>query len=260
MLRAISSAAVCAVVLVVGAGEVHADFITFTANPTSNSQDWTNFVTGLGGAINNNVDFNAHPTGALMTNFYSLSDGVTLTPSGDVNTVQFGAGPGQGNTTTPPTSLGEGLHPASNFLFDGEQPSSLTISFDAPVLGAGLFIIDYFNPGTSGNPLEIEAFTGANGTGTSLGIVSSVAFNFQPNHLYFMGVASSENDIQSIVFRDVNVNTFDTIGLDNIVFAQQTSVSSVPEPSSLGLLTIGACITIFSTTRRGRRKKHTAAA
>lgn len=190
----------------------------FTNNPTTNSTDWGTSVTGLGGAINTNVDFDAHPLGALQSNFYALSDGVTLTPSGDVNQVQFGAGPGQGNTVTPPLSPGEGVHPTSNFLFDGGSPSSLTISFAQPVLGVGLFVIDYYNPSGS-NPLTIEAFTGANGTGTSLGSASSVAFNFQRNNLYFMGVSSSGNDIGSIVFTDVNSATGDTTGIDSIQFA-----------------------------------------
>ena len=132
-------------------------------------------------------------------------------------------------------STGEGLHAPSNFLFDDGAPSSLTISFATPVLGAGLFIIDYFNP-VNNNPLTLEAFTGANGTGSSLGSFSSVAFNFQSNFQYFMGIVSTNNDIGSLVFTDVNSNTGDTTGIDDIRFAVNGPVNQVPEPSSLALL------------------------
>ena len=154
----------------------HATVTGFVSNPTTNSINWAAAVAAASGTINTNVNFNAHPLGALQSNFYLGSDGVTLTAVGDDNTVQSGAGPGESNTFSTPLSAGEGLHAFSNFLFDGNAASSLTISFATPVLGAGLFIIDYFNPFDT-NPLTVEAFTGANGAGTSLGSFSAVAFN-----------------------------------------------------------------------------------
>ena len=50
------------------------------------------------------------------------------------------------------------------------------------------------------NTVTIEAFTGPDGTGSSLGTFSNSQFNFQPNHLYFMGVVSTDHDIGSLVF------------------------------------------------------------
>lgn len=160
-----------------------------------------------------------------------------------MNQVQFGAGPGQSNTGA---DAGEGLHAASNFLFDGGAPSTLTILFNTPVLGAGLFIIDYFNP-LANNPLTIEAFTGSNGTGTSLGSFSSVIANFQPNRLYFMGLVSTNNDIRSLVFNDVNSETGDTTGIDDILFSQ------IPEPGSIVLLPIGL-LAVFGHGWRKRKR------
>jgi hypothetical protein len=74
-------------------GEKQAAAVTmgFVNNPTSNSTNWINTVTGLNGVINTAIDFNTYPLGALQSNFYLGSAGVTLTPSGDVNTVQFGS-------------------------------------------------------------------------------------------------------------------------------------------------------------------------
>lgn len=94
---------------------------------------------------------------------------------GEANSVVLGSGPGQFNTSSGPFSQGEGFHAVSHYLTDGVNPSSLTISFADSVLGVGLFTIDYFNPkGT--NPLTMEAFTGPQGTGTSLGVVTSASF------------------------------------------------------------------------------------
>ena len=123
----------------------------------------------------------------------------------------------------------------------------MAISFDQAVFGVGLHVIDYFNP-FGDNPLTIEAFDGPNGTGTSLGLFSSVAFNFQNNNMYFLGVTSSENNIRSLVFTDVNSNTGDTTGIDDILFG--VGVTQVPEPGTLALLGIALAGLGF---RRGKR-------
>lgn len=226
--------------LLVTAVTSHAAVTGFTSSPNNNSINWAAAVAAAGGTINTNVNFNAHPLGALQPGFYAGSDGVTLTPTGDVNTVTTGAGPGQGNNFSPPLSPGEGPHAPSNFLFDGSDPSSLTISFATQVLGAGLFIIDFINP-SGNNPLTVEAFTGANGTGTSLGSFSSVDFNFQPNNQYFMGIVSTDGDIGSMVFTDVNSTGGDTTGIDDIRFAVDGNGggNQMPEPPSLVLLGLG---------------------
>ena len=115
--------------------------------------------------------------------------------------------------------------------------------FSTPVYGAGLYVIDYFNP-FGGNDLTIEALASAN---QSLGLYSSVAANFQRNNLYFMGVTSSVGDIAKLVFTDVNSNTGDTTGIDNIVFATGAG-NNVPEPGALAL--VGQALAGLALTRR----------
>jgi hypothetical protein len=203
-------------------------------SPTGNYSAWSSQIAILGSGVQT-IDFESHPLGALVPGFYP---GVTMTPSGDVNTVTSGPGPGQGNNSSTPLSSGEGAHPASNYLFDGGSPSSLTISFGSPVFGAGLFIIDYFNPSGVGNLLTLEAFAGPNGTGASLGVVNSVEYNFQNNNTYFMGIVSTLGDIGSVVFTDVNSSGGDITGIDDISFSGAGG-GQIPEPSTFVLLGAG---------------------
>lgn len=225
-----------------GPSGASAEVVGFTGTPTGNAAAWTSSVSGMGASINTSVNFDAHPTGALQVAYYA-SEGVILGFTGDVNTVVFGAGPGQGNNSSTPLSTGEGLHPASNYLRDNEGVSSFTINFAAPVLGVGLNVIDYFNPYGS-NGLIIEAFDASN---NSLGKFSSVAYNFQNNNMYFMGVSSSAGDISKLVFNDLSSNTGDVIGIDNIVFASRAA-NQVPEPGSMAL--IGAALAGAALSRR----------
>lgn len=211
---------------------VYAATTGFVSNPSGNSSDWAASVGLLGKSINNNVDFDAMSVGALDGGFYTGSDGVTIIPGGAVGSVTFGAGPGQSNTGG--AIPGEGVHAASNFLFMGSSPSSLTFNFNELVFGAGIFALDAFQ--NSG--LQIEAFTGLNGTGTSLGVFSAVANNFQQNNLYFMGL-TSDVGFQSFVFRDNADNGGDTFGVDNFVFATGDGVSTVPLPAAGWLLLAG---------------------
>lgn len=80
----------------------------YTANPETNSSDWEAKISQLGGTVNKNIDFEGHALGALQGDFYAVTDGVTLTASGDVDQVVNGAGPNDGNVDSPPLSPGEG--------------------------------------------------------------------------------------------------------------------------------------------------------
>lgn len=189
----------------------------FVENHTGNSADWRDEVAGLGGKVNENVNFDAHDLGTLDNGFYTESDGLTFATSGPIDQVQFGEGPGQGNVTSPPLSDGEGVHPASNYLHATAAPAKLTLTFEKPVLGAGLFIIDFFSPARA-NTIFISAYTGPEGTGDLLGKFASVEFNFQKNKMYFMGITSGDKDIGSVVF-DITGGQGDVIGIDDVLIA-----------------------------------------
>jgi len=231
----------------------HAQLGDYTNSPESNSSDWELKISQLGAIVNKNINFEGHAPGVLQGEFYTSSDGVTLTVSGDVNEIRNGTGPGQGNTDEEPLSPGEGPHAASNYLYDGGSASSLTISFATPVWGAGLFTIDHFNPFDT-NPLTIEAFDGPDGTGVSLGLVTSAAFNYQPDNVYFMGVTSDSGNISSIVFTDVNGATGDTMGLDDIWFASHSKTVPVPSTGLVAKLTLIFAFILLATATYKRRR------
>jgi hypothetical protein len=222
--------------------------VGFVSNLSGNSADWQAFVTGLGATVNTSIDFNSHPLGALLPNFYS-GVGVTMAETGSVGNVAYGSGPGQGNTFSAPLSNGEGFHPASNYLFVNSYAGTFNLSFATPVSGAGLFIVDFFNPSNL-NPSTISAYDSSN---VLLGSYQSAGYNFQNNYMYFMGIASSNSDIASVVFSSNGSVTGDTTGLDNILFASRGTTPTVPEPASLFLLSSGLSLIGLAAWRRRKQ-------
>jgi len=199
------------------AGGASAEVIGFIDNPQGNSADWRNKIAELGGTVNDDVNFDAHPTGAIINNFYA-DLGVIITGTGSISNVVNGEGPGEIGTRNPRSS-GEGRHPASNYVLAKNFPGTFMVTFDQPVIGTGMFLIDLFNPDGI-HPVKLEVFTGPFGTGDFLGSYNAAPFNFQKNFLYFMGVVSTDGDIGSIritvtgdIFGD------DKIGLDDVLFA-----------------------------------------
>jgi len=223
-------------VMLVSVGQVNADLTGYVNNPTGNSVDWTTAANNAGANINTDIDFDTHPTGALQSNFYS---GVTMT---SLEKVVFGAGPWNSNTNA--SQPGEGPHASSNYLdLDHWDGSSLTLTFDNPVSGVGLFTIDKFS-GSS-----VATITAYDSSNTSLGSFSGTGINFQSNNLFFMGLMSDSQDIKKFVF-DSNYGSGDEIGLDNIVYA--SSVVPVPGAAVLGMIGIG----IVGAYTRKRRPVH----
>jgi hypothetical protein len=187
----------------------------FVGNPTSNSADWTNYVRGAGGAVVSHLDFETHPNGPLQNDFYLASDGVTLSQV-EWGTVQTGSGSAEGSNAEP-LSPGEGPLGSATYVTSG-GPYQMTVSFDEPVMGAGFMFADYFNA-QGDNTNTIEAFSGPDGTGTSLGQFPAVALNFESNNLYFMGLADAANTIGSVVLSGPRLHG-DSVYLDKILFAR----------------------------------------
>jgi hypothetical protein len=94
----------------------------------------------------------------------------------------------------------------------------MTVSFQEPVMGAGFLFADYFNA-LGDNTNTIEAFSGPDGTGISLGQFQAVALNFELNNLYFMGLADAANTIGSVVLSGPRLHG-DSVYLDKILFAR----------------------------------------
>jgi hypothetical protein len=214
---------------------LHASVITYVNNLTGNSVDFAAGVSSNGGGAITTLTFDTLTVGPLSPNAYS-GLGITMNATNAFSTVTFGTGPGQGNTSTGPVSPGEGPHAASNYLGDGTATGTLTVSFASPVLAAGVFTIDLFNPGGAADTLTLSAYTGANGTGTLLGTGTAVGYNFQMNNLYFMGILSTAGDIGSVVVNQNGSASGDAIGLDNFEFA---AAGTVPEPGTVTLMGIG---------------------
>jgi hypothetical protein len=236
------SVGIAAIAVLISAGMAEANTIGFVNNPASNSIDWSNAVTGLGGSINSNVNFDSMPVGNFPTTstFYLASDGVTMTWNTGANgfaTIQNSAGP-SGAGTGGGRSTGEGVHPASNYLRrSGSYVNNVTISFNSPVLGVELATIDLYSR-YPGNLLSITAYSGEGGTGAILGTFNGASYNFQQNYMYGMGIISTDNDIRSIKLSYNNAGWGDTYGIDNILFATQQA-TAVPEPATMLLLGLG---------------------
>ena len=194
----------------------------FTESPGSNSSDFLAAVAAAGGTVTTNADFE------------------TPTTDGTVTTVNFsaasGAGPGQGNTTFPILSGGEGKYVSSNFL-QSIGAGTLTFTFASAVAGLGFTTIDLFNPQGS-NDISLSVFSGANGTGTLLGSTTAANFNFQSNFTYFMGFTSDSNNIGSFVLTNPG-GASDVFGVDNIVSAKLSPVAAVPEPATWAMMLLG---------------------
>jgi len=263
LLTALRPAGYAALLTLSVVSTTEATIIGFVDNPTGNSVDWTNAVIALGGTINADINFDAHPARASNTlpalfqpDFYSATDGVTMALSGASYGVRSSVGPSESNTSTGPTSPGEGMHGNSNHLSLGFNvctlpqncPTAFALTFDVPVAGLGLYLIDMWNPASSAlrRGVTLNAYDGPNGAGNLLGSFDAAQFNFQRNRQYFMGVLDTSQSITSVVISRANGGG-DIIGLDDVLFAR--APNALPEPGSAALLSLGLALLL-----RKRRK------
>ena len=236
------------VATILGAGHANAAVTTFVANPTGNSTDWTQHVTGLGSPVDLDVNFDTHPIGALDGNFYTLSDGVTMTLSGassqQVLVNQNDYAGSFGGAMSP----GEGPAAVGQRVFTAYNPGgfwSLTIDFAAPVLGVGIDVVDLYNP-WGDRTVTIAAYDGIGGTGTLLGSANALPLNFQLYNKYFMGLASDTTNIRSFVVTNPYPYYGDGISLDNV----RVALAPVPEPGTWAMLGVGLGLLGLTTRRR----------
>lgn len=258
-----AAAGVVCLALIFTTAQGHAGTVTgYVNDPAGNSVDFTAGLAALGGSVTT-LDIGTLPTGTLDPNAFLGSNGVTLAGTGSFDTVTFGTGPGNGNTVTPPLSTGEGAHAAADYIGDQltSGPQSLTISFNTPVSGVGLFTIDLFNPfstplcGGLCDDVTILAYTGTGGTGALLGTFHAAAYNFQGNpinYLYFMGITSSTANIGSVVLNQPANPSGDVIGLGNILYGTGTATAA-PEPNTVvNLLMATALLAVFARRKAAR--------
>lgn len=228
--------------------------VTFFGNtvPTGNYAAFLSSLSSLGASAQT-ITFNDQLPGALNPIFFP---GVTFAPVGTFS-IRNDAGPGQGNTSSTPLSTGEGLHAASPYLDNASAPSSLGISFANPTSGVGLFLVDFFNPSGFNNDVTFQAFTGMNGTGTSLGSFSALSFNFQDNNKYFLGFTSAAGNIGSVVLTRVSDDTGDDFGIDDVTFGS-AAVQVTPEPATFTLMATGF-VGLGGLVRRRKKRERAAA-
>ncbi len=217
------------------AGTASAGFVSYAANPTSNSTDFAAGVATYGQTLNT-LDFETHPLGTLNSTFYP---GVTIAFGNTTNVTTELAS--QGGLTSP-QSTGEGAGDASHHLTP-DAAYTMTITFDTPVLAAGFFLIDFYNPsGVNGQPFIV--YDGPNGTGNVLGSVTPAPYNFQINNKYFLGALSTDGDIRSIRFSSTGF-AGDSVYIDNI----QYSTTGTPEPGTWLLLASGGLLVVMKRRR-----------
>lgn len=224
-------------------GGARAAVIGFVANPTGNFADWTTHLAATGAGTVTVIDFEAHPVGPLNGSFYT-GQGVSMSITApDFEGVLDVTGVPAGSSDCP-CSTGEGPFPLSRALIYNDRVS-LIVSFANAVSAFGMLTGDHYDPAGT-DPITIEAFTGTDATGTSLGSFQSAPFNFQLGYSYFMGIASGTNEIRSVRITDALSGTNDGVDLDDFRLA----MVNVPEPATLSVFGL-AVAGLLGLRRRG---------
>ncbi len=230
---------------VLATGVAQAAVTGFVGNVGGNAADWGNYVAGTGQPVNTGIDFESHPIGTLDGSWYQGSHGVTMNIVAPIDSGVADYTSVPTGSTNCPCSSGEGQMPFSRILFYRDQ-ATLTVSFAMPVSGFGLYVGDHYDPfGT--DAVVLEAFSGANGTGASLGTFTLPSYNFQLGNQVFMGLASATREIGSVVLTDGFAASGDGVYLDNF----QIAGLEIPEPTGIGAVLLGLAVPWL----RGRRRR-----
>ena len=191
-----------------------ADFNTAIAGYTTSIENYGSLIAGTTISAGDTIDGLTY-SAFTAGPFGSLVRGIV--------TDQFGSFTGN--------SLGGNQSGGAQYFFGGD---SVTIDFAAPVSAFGLF----FN---------VNANSGEFGFTTSVGTALTGSTSFDTSTFVFAGLVSTDASFTSATFfsTDANVGSYN---VPEII----TAASSVPEPSSLLLASIGLASCAAWTERRRR--------
>ena len=235
VMRAVQLTVVCVGLTVGAVGQVHGGVITYTTAPA--------FATAAGPLSLEN--FNSSPLGRFNFGTAYQFNGFTITASPN----PFGTGPGAGiaNTIksnidgTPRLVWGQDTF-GPNLQGWGPQ---ILFTFDTAVTAFGF---DWRDTDVSDG---YELVVLGNSIG---GSISAVPYPRTSGTGFFGFV--SDTPFSSVLLRQVQRGgVLEDMSMDNVRF----SAAAVPEPASLAVFGIGACIAGFGAARRRRSEEHQAA-
>jgi hypothetical protein len=221
MIRTIRLVVVCVSVLVASAGQVYAGFVTYT--------DKTSFMAALASSSTDN--FNDLP------NFSLVSSPLNRT----VGSYAYTAIANGGLLTAPGSDFSD------VWLTTGNSSSlAFTINAGGPTAIGGFFFATNLSTLLTSDTVSVSINGGL--------FVQSVSTNSATN--FFGWVSTDGTQISSLSVSSSGIPRFPTA--NDLIFGQ-ANVSAVPEPTSLALFGIGACVAGVGAARRQRRDKKQAA-
>lgn len=222
-MRTVQWAVACVAVLVATAGQVQAGLITFT-----NRAAWESAVGSFTTERFNSITADTYFQGTSLSfpdlTLLHLGNGTAL-----VDAQPYESNPGLADIDGTPRVNLNGIG----------QSATVSILFNSPVSAVGFDTVNY----DVDNDF-VQAYVG-----------STLVGNFPPfrDQAGFLGVLeTSGNLITRIDITTPFANTYNAF--DNVSFGT-SQISTVPEPSSIAVFGIGACVAGVGVARRRRREK-----
>jgi len=230
MIRAVQLAVVCVGLTVGVAGQVQAGVITYTNAST--------FSTAAGSLTLE--DFNSSSLERFVFGTAYQFNGFTITASADPR----GTGPGAGIANTTASDIDGTQRLVWGRTFGPNQGGwgpQILFTFDTAVTAFGFDWND--RDTTDGYELVV--------LGNSIGSAASAVPYPRVSGSGFFGLVN-DTPFSSVLLRQVQRGGFvEDMSMDNVRF----STAAVPEPATLAVFGIGACIAGFGAARRRRSEK-----